>query len=101
GLAALHELRVDRHERELEAVRDAELVENVRNVVLDGVFADGELTRDVLVGQSAYDGGDDLLLARREAKPPLRVGRRLPANVVQQVSDRVAIDPGLPRHHRA
>src|SRR4051812_43707361 len=65
-LASIDEFVVECGERELEAVRHAKLVEDIRDVVLDRVLADRELPRDVLVRQPAHDGGDDLLLARRQ-----------------------------------
>src|SRR5262249_11814293 len=58
----------DGEERELETVRHAELAEDLRQVVLDGLLAQREALRDFLVRQAAADRADDLQLARRQAE---------------------------------
>src|SRR5438046_10495233 len=67
-LNALGEAVLDGKARQLDAVRDTELVEHVGEVVLHGIRTDGELLRDVVVGGSHHDGGDDVELTRREAE---------------------------------
>src|SRR5262245_66143848 len=52
-------------ERQFEAVRNAQLVEDVREVVLHGLDADGIFLRDVGVRVAADDRRYDLQLARR------------------------------------
>lgn len=46
---------VDREHRELEPVGDAELVEDVRQVMLDRVLGESELLRDIAVGATLDD----------------------------------------------
>src|SRR4051794_18008885 len=53
-------------ERSLRPVRDADALEDVRQVRFDGLLADRELARDALVRQSSRDEAQDVLLARRE-----------------------------------
>ena len=43
------------------------LVEDVREMALHGLFADGELFGDVLVAAAFHDAGDDFELPRRQA----------------------------------
>ena len=50
--------------RELEAGGDAGLVEDVRQVALDGLFAQVELLGDVAVAAAFNDAADDFKLAR-------------------------------------
>ena len=50
-------------ECQLETTRDSGLVEDVADVVLDGVFADRELARDVLVRKPRHNRADDVHLA--------------------------------------
>src|SRR3989449_10582730 len=57
---------VDGVEGQLEPVRNPELVENVMEVVLDGVFADEELFPDFLVPVALGNQLDDFLLAVAE-----------------------------------
>src|SRR5207249_5213658 len=62
------EIVMQREKRELEAIGDAELVEDVREVVFDRLLADRHLCRDVAVGIAAENHADDLELPRREAE---------------------------------
>jgi hypothetical protein len=48
----------------LDAVAEVQLLEDVRDVRLDGGVADVELFRDLGVGQAVRDQAEDLLLAR-------------------------------------
>src|SRR5437870_3240878 len=57
---------VDGVEGQLEPVRNPELVENVMEVVFDGLFADEELFPDFLVPIALSDQLDDFLLAVAE-----------------------------------
>ena len=59
---------MDGEERELEAIRHAELVKNIREVVLDRFHADRKLRGDIVVRVSRHDGRHHLDLARGEAK---------------------------------
>jgi len=47
----------------LDAVPEAELLQNVRDVCLDGRLADVELSADLCVGQAAGDEQEDVLLS--------------------------------------
>src|SRR6266851_4043776 len=53
---------VDRVEREFQPVGDAELVENVVQVIFDGLFADEKFFADFLVPVALGDELDDFLL---------------------------------------
>ena len=57
---------VDGEESELEAGGNAQLVENIGEVALDGLLADGEFLRDVPIVVAGDDGGDDFEFARGE-----------------------------------
>ena len=50
-------------EGQFKAGGDAGLVEDVRQVALDGLFAQAELLGDVTVAASFNDGADDFKLA--------------------------------------
>src|SRR2546425_8734703 len=65
-LALIYEPMVDGVEGQLEPVRNPELVENVMEVVFDGLFADEELFPDFLVPIALSDQLDDFLLAVAE-----------------------------------
>ena len=62
----VYEPMVDGVEGQLEPVRNAELIENVMEVVFDGLFADEELFPDFLVPVALSDQLDDFLLAVAE-----------------------------------
>src|SRR5436309_3384748 len=51
---------VDSKERELEAGGNSKFVEGIREVVFDGLFADGKLLRYVAIAVSGHDGGNNL-----------------------------------------
>jgi hypothetical protein len=57
---------VDRIQREFEAVRDAEFVEDVVQVVLDGLLGDEKFFADFLVAETLGDELDDFLFAVAE-----------------------------------
>ena len=57
---------LDGEARQLDPIRHPDLLEHVGEVVLDGRRRDGELLRDVAVGASRHDGGDDVELTRRK-----------------------------------
>ncbi len=61
-----HQLMRNRKQRQLQPRRYAGLVEDVREVPLHGLFADGELLGDVLVAAAFDDAGHDLKLPRRQ-----------------------------------
>ena len=65
-LPLLNQSVVDGVEGQFEPVRNPELVENVMEVVLDGLFADEELSPDFLVPVALGNQLDDLLLAVAE-----------------------------------
>ena len=96
---------VDREEGKLQPVRHPDLVEDIRQVVLDGLDADRKLLRDVAVRIAADDGGHNLEFASGEAKgrtPVFRAARR--GSVAHRVNDRphtFASHPILAVHDRA
>ena len=55
-------------QRELDAVRRTDLVEDVGKVPLDGVFADRRHLRDLLIGRSPHDRPNDVELVRGQAE---------------------------------
>src|SRR5437660_7819398 len=65
-LALIYEPMVDGVEGQLEPVRNPELVENVMEVVFDGLFADEELFPDFLVPVALGNQLNDLFLAVAE-----------------------------------
>src|SRR5437762_3503826 len=65
-----HQMVTCRKQRQLDPIRDAQRVENIRQVVLDRVFTDRELLRDFLVWAAGYHSGDHLHLTRREIEVP-------------------------------
>src|SRR5882672_6331090 len=82
---ALVHLLLSSEERELQAVRQSEPPEDVREMPFHRVFAERELLRDLLVRPAGCDRRDDLLLPWRDvrlARLPLR-------GVPQQAPDRL------------
>ena len=57
--------------REFEAAGDTELVENIRQVMLDGVLADCQLLSHLLIAEPGDDVRNDNELPRRQ---PERMG---------------------------
>src|SRR6266850_1292124 len=73
--SALVHLLLSGEERELQAVRQSEPPEDVREMPFHRVFAERELLRDLLVRPAGCDRRDDLLLPWRDvrlARLPLR-----------------------------
>ena len=64
-------------QRELDPARGPDLVEDVRQVGLDRVLADGQLLADLLVGEPADNHPHNLELTRRQPEyspaPKLRI----------------------------
>src|SRR5271157_1236518 len=93
---------VDGEQGELQAADNADLVENVREMMLYCVFTEGELARNLLVAQASNDGGQNFHLALRQAIIPWRfVTRGTSPHVVHDVANSFAPDPILPSHHGA
>ena len=65
---------LDRKERQLDAIRYAQPVEHLRQVIFDRLRADGELRRNVVVRRPGDNSRHDLQLTRRQAKGRLRSG---------------------------
>jgi len=95
---------VDREHRQLQTVRDSELVEDVGKVVFHRVFAQRELPRDLFVGISGNDRRQDLELPSGQ---PERFLLGFPARCQQcsegldQVGDFCAPNPILSCHDRS
>ena len=91
------ELMGDGEESQFEPGGDAGFVEDIREVPLDGLFADGELLGDVLVAAAFDDAGDDFEFARGEAVGlALGHSRGLLHQGVErgdQIDDALAADP--------
>ena len=65
-----------REQRELEAIGHTDFVEDVRQVVFDGLFADRESFRNLLVLIRVHDCSDDLPLACGETEIARLLARR-------------------------
>src|SRR5205823_9889678 len=90
-------------ERQLETARDAELVENPREVMLDGVFSDRKPLRDRAVRPARNHHGDDAELGPGQAElsgTPRRLRHQL-AERIRKVCDRLVVDPVAAVHHGA
>src|SRR5215217_4730394 len=101
GIAAAEQLVIHRVQRELEAVGYSELVEDVREVILDGLGTQPKPLRDLTVARALDDSGDDLEFPRRErgwSRPPRPLGRRRYQGL-QQVADSGTPEPVLARDH--
>src|SRR5579875_4003303 len=61
-----NKVMIDGKQRQFQAVGDAELVENVSEVMFDGLLCNLKLLSDVLVGVAVNDGCDDIKFPRRE-----------------------------------
>src|SRR4051812_26810227 len=61
------EATLDGGQRELDAIRDLQFVENLAQVILHCLLVQPEPPRDVLVAGAGHDQRDDLVLARCEA----------------------------------
>src|SRR5262249_38509434 len=59
---------VDGEENEFNPIVNAELVVDVRQVMLDGVFADPKRRRDIFIGLAVDERSDDLHFASGEAQ---------------------------------
>lgn len=99
----IYQVMTDDEKRELHAVGDAELIENVGDVVLDGLFAEGKLVSDFLIAISRDNCCNDLHLAGGEAKVlPGIHGSGARQKTVEQMHDVghiFAAYPILPFHH--
>jgi hypothetical protein len=66
ALRLIDQAVVNRVQRQFEAVGDAELVENIVQMVLDGLFGDEKLFADFLVAETLRDELDDFFFAVAE-----------------------------------
>ncbi len=62
------EMVADSEKSELHAIRDAELIENVSDVVLDGLHAQREPLSNFSIAVPGHNSRDDFHLARSEAE---------------------------------
>src|SRR5271157_3390837 len=93
---------VDGEQGKLQAADNADLVENVREMMFHGVFTEGKLARNLLVAQAGNDGGQNFHLALRQTVVAWRfVTRGASPHVVHDVAHSFAPDPILPSHHGA
>src|SRR2546425_326207 len=91
---------VDGVEGQFEPVRNPELVENVMEVGLDGLFADEELSPDFLVPVALGDQLDDFLLA--VAEQGLFAARVVVGGLgkgLHHLRGHAAVEPDLARVH--
>jgi hypothetical protein len=89
---------------ELEPRGRSGLVEDAREMMLDGLLADCEFLRDVAIGVAGDDRLHDVELPPREAeglRGPLRVGFRQLCDFLDEIGYHVAVDPVLALHHDA
>ena len=90
----------DGEERQLEARGNARLVEDIREMALDGLFTERELLGDVAVAAALDDAADHFKLARGEAVGfALRHGSLLHELVERgdKIDDALAADPIIAR----
>src|SRR3954468_9716566 len=88
------EATLDGGQRELDAVRHLQFVENLAQVILDRLLVQPEPPRDVLVAGTGHDQRDDLVLARCEAAGVCAGSNRV-AQRVDQLADGIAPHPVL------
>src|SRR3970040_105629 len=89
-------------EGQFQAVGDAELVEDGRQVVLDGLFADEQLLRDVPVLVALHYQFDDFHLARRKLALAVALAFRCQASKGRQNRlSEAPVQPDLPLIHLA
>src|SRR6266403_649839 len=94
----LGQTALERKENQVSAAADAEFVEQVRNVELDGAFGDVELAGDFLVRKILEERIEDFLLATAE----IRYGIGLEAaalareNGIDETGEKLAGDPKAP-----
>src|SRR5947207_480650 len=91
---------VRREESDFDPVRGSKLVEDVRDMPLDGAEADRGLLRNFLVREAVDNGPHNLELATRQPE-----GLRAPAGEVElaqtasHIGNTVVADPVLTLHH--
>jgi len=56
---------IDGEQRQFQTTGYADLVENIRQVMLDRVFAERKLARDLLIAETGDDGRQDIHFALR------------------------------------
>src|SRR5262249_36339708 len=98
-VSPLDEMLADREERELEAIGDTELAENLGEVMLDGLLAQREALRDLPVAVAGGDRRHDFKLARCQAEFRLHRAEHLRAQRLDQARYAVASNPVFARHH--
>ena len=86
----------DREQRELEAARDAGLVEDAGEMVFDRLEADASPVRDIPVAVAGNDGGDNFDLSGRQAVLARRLNAELPHRLGEVVDDTCAQDVPCP-----
>ncbi len=99
------EMVADSEKSELHAIRDAELIENVSDVVLDGLHAQREPLSNFSIAVPGHNGRDDFHLARSEAEILARaLQTRARQKAVENLNDFGNLFPAypvLPFHDRA
>ena len=89
-------------QRQFEACRNSQLVEDVAEVMFHRIFADLEVFGDFLVGKAGHDGGNDFEFAGGEPEFTLArlvMGRlHQGAQILHQVGDTLASYPILSGH---
>src|SRR5262249_12891591 len=97
---AVEETMVGGEQRELDAARGADLVEDVHQMPLDGVLADGKAASDFLVRVAVDDRADDVLFASRQTEHVRLPARRCePPHAGGDVRRGLVADPVVAGHH--
>src|SRR6516162_3400827 len=97
------EIVVECKERQFQAIPNTQLIEDVRQVTLDGLFADAEGGGNVLVCAALGDESDDFQLTAGEPVGFARRRGRLRSQFAQhlyEILDRASFQPVLSLHDR-
>jgi hypothetical protein len=89
-------------EDQLDAGRDAELVEYPKQIIAHGMFAEAQVAGDLAIGEAFGNQADYVLLAlgkQVQATRVLQVQRFRVAERVQQVAEMLAVGPDLTPMH--
>src|SRR5258708_47804 len=97
---------VDGVEYELDAIGNSQLVEDAKQILLDGVLTKAEFSGDVAIAEAFGDQSDDLFLSRRQQTAPAVVDdpeRRHLTDKIEEIMDLLGTGPDLavPHHVNA
>ena len=67
-LISRDEAVINRKQSQLEAIGNADLIENISDVMLDGLFADGELLGNIAIRKTRHDGAHNIQFAAGQSE---------------------------------